>query len=207
MQPMAASANGIRQTHKVSICAIAPSVWYLVSFLGSCPGVRSSAIGIRVDTLGTFDRFSTIVTNRGPCAVKSIVRSAKPDMSHSRLGSSATASRDCADVAREPECLQWVNKADARLARTEPLQHRLDRPEQDQQVEPGREIFDVEEVVLKLLMDRVDFGDMALVDLRPAVAARTEMRLPTTIAPAKAKRCLVARACRERGRQTLLVTR
>ena len=56
--------------------------WYLVSFLGSCPGVRSSAIGIKVDTLGTFDRFSTIVTNQGSCAVKSIVRSPKPDMSH-----------------------------------------------------------------------------------------------------------------------------
>ena len=55
--------------------------WYLVSFLGACPGARSSAIGIKVDTLGTFDRFSTIITDQGPCAVKSIVRSAKPDMS------------------------------------------------------------------------------------------------------------------------------
>jgi DNA-binding winged helix-turn-helix (wHTH) protein len=57
-----------------------------------------------------------------------------------------------------------------------PVSHRLDRPEQDQQVEPGREIFDVEEVVLQLLMDLVDVGDMALVDLRPAAKSPAARR-------------------------------
>ena len=47
----------------------------------------------------------------------------------------------------------WMRETAPRSARAEPVQHRLDRPEQDQQVEPGREIFDVVEVVLELVVD------------------------------------------------------
>src|SRR5213075_1655308 len=62
---------------------------------------------------------------------------------------------------------RWLARLRHCLTRPKPGQHRPDRPENDQYVEPGREIFDVVEVVLKLGMDLVDARHMALVDLRP----------------------------------------
>src|SRR5688572_31625465 len=53
-------------------------------------------------------------------------------------------------------------------ARSGTREHSLQRLEEDQHVEPGREILDVVEVVLELEGDLIDPAHITLVDLRPA---------------------------------------
>ena len=75
------------------------------------------------------------------------------------------------------------SKAAAPLPRSKPRQHRLDRPEQDQDVEPRREIFDIVEIILQLGVDLVDRRDMALVDLRPAATLPDHQRRKIALRP------------------------
>ena len=56
----------------------------------------------------------------------------------------------------------------ARLACAGSREHRLQRLEEDQHVEPGREVLDIVEVVLELEGDLIDPAHIALVDLSPA---------------------------------------
>src|SRR5688572_13546132 len=55
-----------------------------------------------------------------------------------------------------------------RSARAGTREHRLHRPEEDQNVQPGREVLDVVEIVLELEGDLIDPAHITLVDLRPA---------------------------------------
>src|SRR5689334_11415652 len=61
---------------------------------------------------------------------------------------------------------------DIALARAASAHQYSNRLGDDQQVEPGREILDVEKVVMELAGRRLYLGDIALMHLRPAGDAR-----------------------------------
>ena len=53
--------------------------WYLATFNGLCPNLSAAqTIQFKTDASGSFDRFSSIITEYGHCQVGSVVASAAP---------------------------------------------------------------------------------------------------------------------------------
>ena len=78
-----AARGGIRDWHSDNDKSIylrdRAGKWYYATFNGVCPNLGAAqTMSFNTDATGTFDRFSSIVTEYGRCQVGSVVRSPAP---------------------------------------------------------------------------------------------------------------------------------